>query len=95
VIPSGGTAAEAGAGLHELLADPADDPQAALERSEARERIAEALDAVDERSRFVVTCYFYRGMKLGEIGSHLGLTEGRISQILSAALDALRDGLAA
>jgi len=95
VAPSGSTASEAGAGLHAFLADSADDPQAAFDRSETRERVAEALDVLDERSRFVVTAYFYQGMKLREIGAELGLTEGRISQILGATLDALRDDLAA
>ncbi|QIN84604.1 sigma-70 family RNA polymerase sigma factor [Rubrobacter tropicus] len=92
VFPSADTAT--GAGLHALLADPTDDPQEALDRSEERERVAGALDALDERSRLVVTAYFYRGMKLREIGAELGLTEGRISQILRAALDALREDLA-
>lgn len=93
VVPSANTATEAGAGLHALLADPTDDPQAALDRSETRERVAGALGALDERSRLVVTAYFYRGMKLREIGAELGLTEGRISQILRAALDTLRENL--
>ena len=94
VVPSANTALEAGVGLHALLADPTDDPQAALDRSETRERVAGALGALDERSRLVVTAYFYRGMKLKEVGAELGLTEGRISQILRASLDALRDNLA-
>jgi RNA polymerase sigma factor for flagellar operon FliA len=94
VVPSANTATEAGAGLHALLADPTDDPQAALDRSETRSRVSGALGVLDERSRLVVTAYFYRGMKLREIGAELGLTEGRISQILRAALDALRDNLA-
>lgn len=95
VGPSGGTIVEAGPGLHALLADPADDPQQALDRSETRERVAGALGALDGRTRLVVTAYFWRGMKLREIGAELGLTEGRISQILRAALDALREDLAA
>jgi RNA polymerase sigma factor for flagellar operon FliA len=94
VDPSANAAPEADFGLHELLADPTDDPQAALDRSETREHLAGALDALDERSRFVVTAYFYRGTKLREIGAELGLTEGRISQILRAALDVLREDLA-
>lgn len=95
VIPSDSTVAEAGPGLHAFLTDTTDDPQAALDGSEARERIVDAIGGLDEKSRFVVTAYFYRGMKLREIGADLGLTEGRISQILRAALDALRDDLAA
>jgi RNA polymerase sigma factor for flagellar operon FliA len=99
VVPSGGTVAEAGPGLHALLADPSDDPsddpQAALDASEERERVVEALGCLDGRSRFVIVAYFYRGMKLKEIGAELGLTDGRISQIMRAALDALQEDLAA
>ena len=93
VVPSAGMPSEDGAGLHAFLADTNDDPQVALDRSEAREDIAGALGILDERSRFVVTAYFYRGMKLREVGAELGLTEGRISQILRAALEVLREDL--
>jgi RNA polymerase sigma factor (sigma-70 family) len=41
----------------------------------------------------VVASYFYRGKKLKEIGEDLGLTEGRISQILKRALARLREDL--
>ena len=41
VVLSAGAAHGAGVGLHELLAEPTDDPQAALDRSEARRRVAE------------------------------------------------------
>lgn len=94
VVPSADADHEAGVGLHALLADPTDDPQAALDRQETRERLACALDTLDERSRLVVRAYFYQGMKLREIGAELGLTEGRISQILRAALTVLREDLA-
>ena len=84
---------DAGIGLHAFLANDADDPQEALDRSEVRGRIAEALGVLDGRSCLVVTAYFYRGMKLREIGAELDLTEGRISQILHASLEVLRDNL--
>jgi len=41
----------------------------------------------------VTTSYYFEGLTLREIGQVLDLTEGRISQILHAALDRLRHSL--
>jgi RNA polymerase sigma factor for flagellar operon FliA len=69
------------------------DPHTQAERTELREGLVEALAALEEKERVVVTLYFYEGLKLKEIGRVLGLSEGRISQILSGALCKLRGSL--
>jgi RNA polymerase sigma factor for flagellar operon FliA len=81
--------------LHELVGDrAATDPASAAEMAEVRSRLAEAIGTLSERERIVTTFYFYEGLTLREIGKALGLTEGRISQILRRALCNLRDTLA-
>ncbi len=83
-----------GCGLHELLADDlAADPGRAAERSELRAVLTRAIDELGEQERVVTTFYYYEGLTLREIGGALGLTEGRISQILRASLDRLRQAL--
>ena len=81
-------------GLHELLADGhACDPVSAAERAETRAVLVRALDGLGEQQRVVTTFYYYDGLTLREIGGTLGLTEGRISQILKASLTKLREAL--
>ena len=48
-----------------------------------------------ERERTVVALYYDEGMTLSEIGSVLGVTESRVSQIHSKAIIMLRSQLAA
>jgi RNA polymerase sigma factor for flagellar operon FliA len=63
-----------------------------------RERHAYLLDAVlalPERLRRVVTAYFFEERPMQEIAAELGVTESRISQLRSEALLLLKDGLTA
>ena len=49
-----------------------------------------AIQSLPERQRVVLTLYYFEDMNLKEIGSLLGVTESRISQIHSAAVAQLR-----
>lgn len=74
------------------IADEAvEDPESSLEQEEMREELVTAMSELSERERMVVTLYFYENLTLREIGQALGLTEGRISQILKKTLRKLRD----
>ncbi len=82
-------------GLHEVVADHlAADPARAAESSELRALLVRAIEGLGEQERVVTTFYYYEGLTLREIGCALGLTEGRISQILRASLARLRQSLA-
>jgi len=77
-------------GLHDLVAARlAADPGMAAERAEVRAILVGAIGDLGEQER-VVTTFYYEGLTLREIGGILGLTEGRISQILRAAMIRLR-----
>jgi len=81
-------------GLHDLIGDhAATDPASAVEVAEVRARLVRAIGCLGEKERVVTTFYYFEGLTLREIGRVLGLTEGRISQILHAALDRLRHSL--
>lgn len=81
-------------GLHDLVADRfAADPGRAAERAEVRAILGRAIEELGEQERVVTTFYYYEGLTLREIGSILNLTEGRISQILRAAMIRLRGSL--
>lgn len=81
-------------GMHEVVADQfGADPARAVERSEVREVLVRAIEELGEQERVVTTFYYYDGLTLREIGGALGLTEGRISQILRASRMKLRQAL--
>ena len=48
-----------------------------------------------ERHRLVVVGYFLEGRKSQELATFLGVTESRISQLRSEALEMLREGITA
>jgi RNA polymerase sigma factor FliA len=66
-----------------------DDPQRPdllVEKEEQKRLLTEALNALDERERLIVTLYYLEDLRLKEIGEVLRLSESRISRLLSAAL---------
>jgi RNA polymerase sigma factor for flagellar operon FliA len=80
--------------LHDLIPDrSATDPASAAEAAEVRARLVRAIETLNEQERVVTTFYYYEGLTLREIGGALNLTEGRISQVLRAALLRLRQVL--
>jgi RNA polymerase sigma factor for flagellar operon FliA len=61
-----------------------------------RERIGylhQAINALPERLRTVITAYFFDERPMNDIAAELGVTESRISQLRAEALVLLRDGL--
>ncbi|MFT7580749.1 MAG: RNA polymerase sigma factor for flagellar operon FliA, partial [Myxococcota bacterium] len=54
-----------------------------------RELVNDQLDGLKERQRLVVRFYYYDHMTLKEIGKVLGVSESRISQMLTAATETL------
>ena len=77
------------------LAEYEEAPEAELERWERIGQLTEAIEALDERSRTVVTLYYREDLRLKEISAILKLSESRVSRILSAALFELGENLRA
>jgi RNA polymerase sigma factor for flagellar operon FliA len=61
-------------------------PSRRLEQEETRRLLAEAITALPERQRLVVTLYFLEDLRLREIGDVIRLSESRVSRLLDAAL---------
>ena len=77
-----------------LIADPrTDDPGDQAVSRERLEQLTKAIAELPEADRNVVVLYFHEQLYLKEIGSILGVTESRISQILSRAIERLRQKL--
>jgi RNA polymerase sigma factor FliA len=69
-------------------------PADALDETEMREALAEAIARLPEREKLVVTLYYYEELTLREIGEVLGVTESRVSQLHTKAILRLKARLA-
>ena len=52
--------------------------------------MAQAISELPETDRHVIVLYHYENLYLKEIGEILGVSESRVSQILSRAIERLR-----
>jgi RNA polymerase sigma factor FliA len=69
------------------------DPAAALDQTDLKERVADAIGRLPEREKLVVALYYYENLTLREIGEVLGVTESRVSQLHTKAVLRLRSRL--
>src|SRR5579862_5154877 len=73
--------------LLDTLEDPGSiRPAEALDETELRETLADAIARLPEREKVVITLYYYEELTLREIGEVLGVTESRISQLHTKAV---------
>ena len=97
-LVAAGRAGDAGTGatsLADSLRDAdAEDPMSALETSETRRLLAEAVGQLAERDRTVVDLYYFEDLTLAEIGRVLGVTESRVCRLHTRAVLRLRTRLA-
>lgn len=67
-----------------------DNPQRKLEKHEMKLVLIEAIEELNEQEKIVMALYYYEELTLKEIGQVLNITESRVSQIHSKALDSLK-----
>jgi RNA polymerase sigma factor FliA len=80
--------------LLDTIQDPdAVDPAHAMDATETKDRLADAIARLPEREKLVVALYYYENLTLREIGEVLGVTESRISQLHTKAVLRLRSRL--
>jgi RNA polymerase sigma factor for flagellar operon FliA len=68
-------------------------PEAMVEEAEFMQAVTDAITHLPEREQLVMQLYYVEELNLKEIGEVLGVSESRISQILSAVVKKLRDQL--
>jgi RNA polymerase sigma factor for flagellar operon FliA len=79
--------------LDTLTDENAPDPAAAMDQTDLKDRVAEAIARLPEREKLVVALYYYENLTLREIGEVLGVTESRVSQLHTKAVLRLRSRL--
>src|SRR5919107_480266 len=80
--------------LLDTIQDPdAIDPAHAMDATEMKDRLADAIARLPEREKLVVALYYYENLTLREIGEVLGVTESRVSQLHTKAVLRLKSAL--
>ncbi len=77
------------------LADDRETASDRLDYESEKQQLVEALQELPERERQMLSLYYYEGLTLKEIGSVLGVSESRVSQIHGKGLSMLRSILKA
>jgi RNA polymerase sigma factor for flagellar operon FliA len=80
--------------LASVPGSPTDCPLFRCLQGEQKERVTDAIEALPERERMVLTLYYFEELTMKEIGLALGVVESRVSQIHSSAVNRLRSELA-
>jgi RNA polymerase sigma factor for flagellar operon FliA len=68
-------------------------PERALNQSQLRKELADAVLRLSEREQLVLSLYYERELNLKEVGKVLGVSESRVCQIHGQALIRLRAGI--
>jgi RNA polymerase sigma factor for flagellar operon FliA len=81
-------------GLADMIEDSgAEDALERLENQEARDLLLRGINSLSEQERLVLALYYYEEMTLKEIGETLNISESRVSQIHTKAVQRLRNRL--
>jgi RNA polymerase sigma factor for flagellar operon FliA len=73
--------------------DPMNQPEAIFEEAEFMDAVTQAISDLPEREQLVMQLYYVEELNLKEIGEVLGVSESRVSQILSSVVKKLRVSL--
>src|SRR6188768_1513904 len=68
----------------------ASNSEAAVAAKFAQEALAKAVEQLPERERHIVSQHYFRGVKFKDLGAELGVSEPRISQLHSRAIQRLK-----
>jgi RNA polymerase sigma factor for flagellar operon FliA len=74
-------------------AEPAMQPEVAVEEAQFMDAVTAAIDHLPEREKLVISLYYVEELNLKEIGEVIGVSESRVSQILSQVVKKLRQDL--
>ena len=75
------------------LASSFDKPEEALEKEELKKMLAESLQLLTDKEKKVILLYYYEELTLKEISNVLEVSESRVSQLHTRALQKMREKL--
>jgi RNA polymerase sigma factor FliA len=81
---------DASAFSNEIRAPEYDNPLKRVTDTETKKLLVEGMQALDERERAILVLYYHEGIMFNEIAAAMNVSESRISQLHSRALDRLK-----
>jgi RNA polymerase sigma factor (sigma-70 family) len=82
-----------GDSTYEFIKDDGATPDERLEITELGKAIKKAIEALPEKERYIMESRFYRHMQVKDIAANVGLSSSRITRIVQASLDVVRESL--
>ena len=79
--------------IQNIAEDESQRPDMLMEQSQMHEALENAIAALPERDQLIVSLYYVDELNLREIGETIGVSEARVSQLLSAIAKTLRKSL--
>ncbi len=79
----------------ELIVDEDANPAGEAEGKEIRRILQSGVDKLPDRERLVISLYYFEGLTFKEIGSVLGVSESRVYQLHTQAMNRLRNHMQA
>jgi len=76
-----------------IAGDSSRQPEAIVEHEQFMQALTEAIGDLPEREQLLMNLYYVEELNLKEIGEVLGVTESRVSQLLTAVVKKLRGTL--
>jgi RNA polymerase sigma factor for flagellar operon FliA len=76
-----------------LIPSEPEQPDAAYERAQTKERVRCAIASLPPREQKVIGLYYYGEATMKQIGAEIGVNESRVSQLHARAIRRLRDAL--
>ena len=76
-----------------LIPSEPEQPDAAYERNQTKERVAAAIASLPAREQKVISLYYYGEATMKQIGAEIGVNESRVSQLHARAIRRLREAL--
>ncbi len=80
--------------LYETLPSDSEIPDLTVEKTEAKEHLAKAIEQLEERDRLILSLYYYEHLNYKEIADMLDITVSRVSQIHTRIIASLKKKLA-
>ena len=76
-----------------MAGDASQQPEAIVEHEQFMQALTGAIGELPEREQLLMNLYYVEELNLKEIGEVLGVTESRVSQLLTAVVKKLRGTL--
>ena len=76
--------------IGDMIPSSCETPIEEMMQNESVLHLQDGIEQLEDRERMVIKLYYYKGLKLREIGEKMGVTESRVCQMRASAIRNLR-----